>query len=605
MDETLPPKKPVWAGSTARAGVWSAGESPPDEIPEWIGQYQVVKKIGSGSMGNVYQCHDQTLGRQVAVKVLKPQFAVDEHYRRRFRREAQAVASLSHPCVVQVYSIHEEVSNPQDSAFIVMEFVDGRSADEFLAENGPVPVELAAAWVRDAASGLREAAAKAIIHRDVKPSNILVTPAGRAKIVDFGLAKELGAKNSLTQEGIVLGTPHYISPEQGRGRTLDHRADIYSLGATFYHLITGRPPFDGDSQISVIVAHVNESPVAPHIERPEISESVTRVVFRMMAKTPDDRYASYDDLIEDVEALHAGREPPHTAGKFDQWTPAPPVASGPRLKLVIPLVVALLVGGIALAPALQRDGQPPDLRGQLGTWCVSQDGYQVKLDLDFGKLPGNDPLRLLQSVLTLPPGLPAGADSPNLRDNTLAWSQFSAPFAFAFSFERLDEAELWITDTQEDFDLAFSLVSPHGAQNRQFIFRLSPRQRKEQPLLLAFERNQEVKPIETSLVLLVESRSLRVQKNPVLGAGPFRLKFRLTPLGKTTRIEVTMEKFPRVNDTARSYRLTAVLPGDHWARGVPTLTTESTRPFSLALDRAVFRGELAEEFTVTEVPWRR
>ncbi|MCZ6792304.1 MAG: serine/threonine-protein kinase [Planctomycetota bacterium] len=605
MDETLPPKKPVWLASTTHATVRPAGESPSDATPEWIGPYQVVKKIGSGSMGDVYQCHDQTLGRKVAVKVLKSQFAADEHYRRRFRREARAVASLSHPCVVQVFSIHEEVSNPQDSAYIVMEFVDGCSADDYLAENGPVPVDLAAAWIRDAASGLREAAAKSIIHRDVKPSNILVTPAGRAKIVDFGLAKALGAKNSLTQEGIVLGTPHYISPEQGRGRTLDHRADIYSLGATFYHLITGRPPFDGDSQISVIVAHVNESPVAPHIERPEISESVTRVVFRMMAKTPDDRYASYDDLIEDVEALQAGREPPHTSGSVDQWTPAPPVASGPRLKLVIPLVVALLVGGIALAPALQRDGQPPDLRGQLGTWCVFQDGYQVKLDLDFGNLPGNDPLRLLQSVLTLPPGLPAGAERPDLRNNTLAWSQFSAPFAFAFSFERLDEAELWIADTQEDFDFAFSLVSPHGAQNRQFIFRLSPRQRKEQPLLLAFERNQEVKPIETSLVLLVESRSLRVQKNPVLGAGPFRLKFQLTPLGKTTRIVVTMEKFPRVNDTARSYRLTAVLPGDHWARGVPTLTTESTSPFSLALDRAVFRGELAEEFTVTEVPWRR
>ncbi len=606
MDETLPPKKPVWtAAATTHASGRAAGDCAA-AAPEWIGQYHVVKKIGSGSMGDVYRCHDQALGREVAVKVLKAQYAVDEHYRRRFRREARAVASLSHPCVVQIFGIHEN-AGPQDSAYIVMEFVDGCSADDFLAENGPVAIDLAARWVRDAASGLREAAAKDIIHRDVKPSNILVTPAGNAKIVDFGLAKELGAKNSLTQEGIVLGTPHYISPEQGRGRPLDHRADIYSLGATFYHLLTGRPPFEGDSQIAVIVAHVNESPVAPHLERPEIPESVTRVVFRMMAKSPDDRYGGYDDLIEDLDALIAGSEPPHAIGTAGVSKPAPSTATRRRLKLAAPLVAALLIGGITLALAPDRNARAPDLRAQLDTWCVSQDGYQVELDLDFRKSPGNA-LKLLPRVLTLPPGVPAGAE-PHLRENALTWSRFSAPFAFAFSFERLDAAELWIGDMMEDFDLAFSVVSPRGAQNRQLIFRLAPRQQKDHPLLLAMERNREVRPVQISLARLVESagsvQEVDFLKNPVLGAGPFRLEFQLEPRGDTTRIMVTMEKLPRGSSSARSYRLTAVLPGRDWARGVPTLATESLRDFRFSLDRAVFRGELAEESTVSEVPWQR
>jgi serine/threonine protein kinase len=601
-DDTLPPKKPVWtAAATTHAAGRPAGErSAP--MPEWVGQYRVVKKLGSGSMGDVYRCHDQALGREVAVKVLKAQYAVDEHYRRRFRREARAVASLSHPCVVQIFGIHEG-AGPEDSAYIVMEFVDGCSADDFLAENGPVAVDLAARWVRDAASGLREAAAKDIIHRDVKPSNILVTPAGNAKIVDFGLAKELGAKNSLTQEGIVLGTPHYISPEQGRGRPLDHRADIYSLGATFYHLLTGRPPFDGDSQIAVIVAHVNESPVAPHLERPEVPESVTRVVFRMMAKSPDDRYGGYDELIEDLDALLAGRDPTHAVGVVP---PASSAFSRRRLKLVAPLVAALLIGGIALALAPDRRMPPPDLSA-LDTWCVSQDGYRVDLDFDFRSSPDNA-LKLLTRVLTLP-AVPAGAERPDLRGSALTWSRFSAPFAFAFAFERLDEAELWIGDTMEDLDLAFSLVSPHGAQNRQLIFRLAPRQQREHPLLVAIERGREVPPIEIGLTGLIEppgsARQADSLGSPVLGAGPFRLAFQLEPRGDTTRVAVTMEKLPRGSSPARSYRLTAVLPGRDWCRGVPTLATESIRDFEFSLDRAVFRGELAEEFGVTEVPWQR
>ena len=615
MDETLPPKKPVWSSITP-AELKPGLDRDSDQIPEWIGPYRVVKKIGAGSMGNVYRCHDATLGREVAIKVMKTQYAGDEHYRRRFRREARAVARLSHPCVVQIYSIHEEISASNESAYIVMEFVDGSSADDILVEDGPLPLELATTWIRDAATGLREAAAKDIIHRDVKPSNILVTPAGGAKIVDFGLAKELGAKNSLTQDGIVLGTPHYISPEQGRGRALDHRADIYSLGATFYHLITGRPPFDGDSQISVIVAHVNESPVAPHKERPCLPESATRVIFRMLEKAPDERYGDYDELIEDLDALVAGKEPSHARASTDRLVPEVPVHARRRAKLALALVAVLFMGGIAVALAWPKEGPLPHvLKEQLDTWCKVQDGYAVELDLDFsGPLPNvGSPLVLLKNVLALPRSFPSEAVRPDFRENALAWSQFDVPFAFAFSFERLDEAEIWVGESQGDFDLAFSLVHPHGAQNRQFIFRISPRNAKDSRLLTAFERNEEVAPIKRDMVRQAHATGGLQRAYPfrnkalLLGAGPFRLKFqfKLDPIAGSTRIEVSIVKPARGGGRPRSYLLSAEFPGKDWARGVPTLVTNSSGPFAVSLRRAVFKGRLAQQFTVTEVPWQR
>src|SRR5688572_26555 len=248
MDETLPPSLPVPTGGTSRP------RALPLEVdgapPERIGPYRVIERLGVGGMGVVYKCHDETLNRHVALKVLQQKFASDEHYRRRFHREARTIASLSHPAIAHVYGIGESPSAAGPVIYIIMELVDGPSAETVIQREGALPLERAALLVRDTALGLEAAFAKGIVHRDVKPSNLLVTGGGSVKIVDFGLAKEIGSENSMTAEGIVLGTPHFISPEQGRGRPVDHRSDIYSLGATLYNLVTGHPPFDGASQVS-------------------------------------------------------------------------------------------------------------------------------------------------------------------------------------------------------------------------------------------------------------------------------------------------------------------------------------------------------------------
>src|SRR5688572_16949328 len=212
MDETLPPSLPVPTGGTSRP------RALPLEVdgapPERIGPYRVIERLGVGGMGVVYKCHDETLNRHVALKVLQQKFASDEHYRRRFHREARTIASLSHPAIAHVYGIGEVESVSGPVVYILMELVAGPSVETLLQRDGALPVARALDLVRDTARGLDAAFAKGIVHRDIKPSNLLVTPSGGVKIVDFGLAKEVGGENSMTAEGIVLGTPHYISPEQ-------------------------------------------------------------------------------------------------------------------------------------------------------------------------------------------------------------------------------------------------------------------------------------------------------------------------------------------------------------------------------------------------------
>ncbi|MBN1443646.1 MAG: serine/threonine protein kinase, partial [Planctomycetes bacterium] len=263
MDETHPPQRlpsgpraPV--SSPPPSGGGSDAVTPP--LPS-LGSHRIEVKLGQGGMGKVYRCRDELLHRSVAVKVLHEKYVEDPRYKARFLREARTVASLSHPAIAQVYSVE---TTTDGSLMIVMEYVEGRSLDDLLRSAGALRPLEAIRLVRQVADGLRAALRLGIIHRDIKPSNLLLHDDGRVKIVDFGLAKDLATDSSLTDDGIVLGTPQYISPEQGRGQPVDQRSDIYSLGTTFYHLITGRPPFEGKTQIAAIVAHVQEAPQAPH-----------------------------------------------------------------------------------------------------------------------------------------------------------------------------------------------------------------------------------------------------------------------------------------------------------------------------------------------------
>ncbi|HKQ62384.1 MAG TPA: serine/threonine-protein kinase, partial [Candidatus Polarisedimenticolaceae bacterium] len=261
--------------------------------PRSLGPYVLEREIGRGGMGLVYAATDPRLGRRVAIKTLLPELAVDPTARQRFLREARAAGAISHPHVTQIYDIGEH----EGRVYFAMEYLDGRSLHELLREDGPLAPERAVELLRQAAWGLKAAAERGIIHRDVKPSNLFLTRQGALKITDFGLAKETLASTGLTQQGELIGTPDYISPERANGAAQDVRSDIYSLGVTFYELLAGRLPFSAASPLTVVLHHLR-SPVPPLREaRPAVPPPLAALIQRMLAKAPAARPQSYDELL--------------------------------------------------------------------------------------------------------------------------------------------------------------------------------------------------------------------------------------------------------------------------------------------------------------------
>lgn len=601
MDETLPPSKPNYAGAPEPTSPRQLA----DTTPTAIGPYRVVEKLGTGSMGIVYRCHDPKLRRDVAVKVLRKRYSDDEHYRQRFQREAKAIASLSHPCVVSIHSIGEEITDSQHITYIVMELVEGHSADTLLHVEGAIPLARAACWVRDAATGLRAAAAKDLIHRDVKPSNLLLTDTGEVKIVDFGLAKDLTADNTLTEDGIVLGTPHYISPEQGRGQRVDHRSDIYSLGATFYHLITGHPPFERDSQVSVIVAHVSETPRPPHETQHDLPVAATQVAFHMMAKSADNRYSDYDTLIEDLDALVAGTLPPHagtlSTGKAFSMTPPLPIWRRPRW--VAALAFVLLLTGLGWALAItdpNTTAADEELKRFLGDWySYNRSSGISRLDLNFTARAGRstDDLRRQLFAIADSGELPVDSEQrPEIRGSALSWANFQRPFAVARTFRRLQEARLSVGDSNGSYHLRLSLVSPDGAQVRSLAIRLAiPETPQRVPLVQAQRAHAEI-PVE-------EIRRSR-QRIPRLGRRPFEVVVDLAPVGEggaDTRVDLSF-----LRSEQRFFKVSYRIPGSDWSNGVPVFESQSIHGrYALSLSRIQLKGELAHPISVKEAPtWR-
>jgi eukaryotic-like serine/threonine-protein kinase len=273
-----------------------------------LGSFRLTKKIGEGGMGAVYLAEDSMAGRTVAIKVLPQRFSGNPEFIARFRREARATGKLNHPNIVAAYSFGEEAGNH----FYVMEYMSGRPLDSHLKEGSRLPWSDAVKIVIQVAEGLRYAHDHNLIHRDIKPANVFLTDDGVAKILDLGLSKSIeeAEQSFLTQSGTVLGTPHYISPEQARGeKNIDGRTDIYSLGATFYHLVTGRTPFDGSGAAVIMTKHLTEQLPNPLDFNPDLPESVAQVICKMMAKHPDDRYSACADLITDLSLLQSGKQP--------------------------------------------------------------------------------------------------------------------------------------------------------------------------------------------------------------------------------------------------------------------------------------------------------
>ena len=265
--------------------------------------FEVVRLLGRGGMGSVYYGSDTSLERPVAIKVLAPELAYDPEVVVRFEREARAQARLRHPNIAQIYFIGED----RGFHFFVMEYLEGPGLDSLLARPQPLPWTEALGYTIAAARGLRAAAAQGFVHRDVKPSNLMLDREAGIKILDFGLVKSMHGDSQLTRDGAIIGSPLYMSPEQGRGGTVDLRSDIYSLGCALYHMLCGRPPFTGPSPVGVISMHVTDKAPPVRVVNPDVPEVLARIVERMMAKEPAERFANYDELLAALESARAER----------------------------------------------------------------------------------------------------------------------------------------------------------------------------------------------------------------------------------------------------------------------------------------------------------
>jgi serine/threonine-protein kinase len=331
-------------------------------------RYRVIERIGSGGMAEVFKAVDEVLGRTVAVKVLHPRFATEANFVARFRQEAQAAANLSHPNIVNIY----DWGRDGDTYYIVMEYVKGTDLKTMVDDDGPVDPVRAAEYGAQVCAALAVAHGYDVIHRDIKPHNIVITPDGTVKVMDFGIAR--AGNTTMTQTGSVLGTAQYISPEQAQGGILGPSSDLYSLGATLYELVTGQVPFDADTPVAIALKQVNEHPVPPRQIRSAVPVALEAVIMKAMRKNPTERYSSANEMREELLQVVRGDKPPVVAPSapdyVDNTTVMPAVERAERLRSVqapqvqpiperrgnpwpwIALVAAVVLIGVGIAWAL-------------------------------------------------------------------------------------------------------------------------------------------------------------------------------------------------------------------------------------------------------------
>lgn len=299
------------AGRQPAAG---AGATPAPAAPSIPG-YEIVRKLGAGAMGTVVLARQLSLDRLVAIKLLPRKFASDPQYIDRFYKEGKAAARLNDPNIVAAYDVGQA---PGGEYFFVMEYIDGDTVFDRIQARRRIPEREALQVARQAASALRHAHAMGFIHRDVKPKNLMINKAGAVKLADLGLARAGGDADAASEEkGKIFGTPYYISPEQIRAREVTPATDIYGLGATLYHMVTGRVPFDGTTPKEVMQRHLREPLVPPDQLVPDLSNGISMIIEMMMAKDARERYHSAEDLIEDLDLVAAGEAPVHARPKLD------------------------------------------------------------------------------------------------------------------------------------------------------------------------------------------------------------------------------------------------------------------------------------------------
>ncbi|HZA11794.1 Stk1 family PASTA domain-containing Ser/Thr kinase [Mycobacterium sp.] len=357
-------------------------------------RYELGEILGFGGMSEVHLARDLRLHRDVAVKVLRADLARDPSFYLRFRREAQNAAALNHPAIVAVYDTGEAQTATGPLPYIVMEYVDGVTLRDIVQNDGPIPPRKAIEIISDACQALNFSHQHGIIHRDVKPANIMISRAGAVKVMDFGIARAIAdSGNSVTQTAAVIGTAQYLSPEQARGDSVDARSDVYSLGCVLYEILTGEPPFVGDSPVAVAYQHVREDPVPPSQRHDGISPDLDAVVLKALAKNPDNRYQSAAELRADLVKVHSGQAPdaPKVLTDAERTSllsspPAQPAEQTDRLTrqqppypdrggrgsigrwliavavlAILTVVVTVLINMVGASP---RDVQVPDVTGQ-------------------------------------------------------------------------------------------------------------------------------------------------------------------------------------------------------------------------------------------------
>src|SRR2546429_5066203 len=263
-------------------------------------RYVIKRKLGSGGMADVYLAEDQDLGRPAALKLVEDRHSSDEQFVERFRREAQSAAGLNHPNIVSIF----DRGRAEGTYYIAMEYLDGRTLKELLVRNGPTPVPIAIDYARQIIGALSFAHRNGIIHRDIKPHNIVVGGDGRLKVTDFGIARS--GTSQMTEVGSIVGTAQYLSPEQARGAPVDPRSDLYSLGVVLYELLTGTVPFSGDTPVEIAMKHLSTVPEPPSAHRAEIPRDLDYVVMRALAKDPAERYQSAEEMSADLARVQRG-----------------------------------------------------------------------------------------------------------------------------------------------------------------------------------------------------------------------------------------------------------------------------------------------------------
>ncbi|MGY1718226.1 Stk1 family PASTA domain-containing Ser/Thr kinase [Blastococcus sp. SYSU DS0552] len=351
--------------------------------PQVLGErYEIGGVLGRGGMAEVHHGRDLRLGREVAVKVLRHDLARDPSFQVRFRREAQASASLNHPAIVAVYDTGEDRTPSGATPYIVMEYVEGETLRDVLRREGRLPIERAMSLAADISGALDFSHRNGIVHRDVKPGNVMITPQGTVKVMDFGIARAVSdSAATMTSTAAVIGTAQYLSPEQARGEGVDARSDVYSLGCLLYELVTGAPPFTGDSPVSVAYQHVREDPRLPSSINPDVPPELDAILLKAMSKNPANRYQSAAEMRNDLLRALAGQRVEATPVMGDAektaiiGAPVGAYASGHgdddwdddgdrrrkrRIIAIVSVLAVLLLGGvIAAAVALTQDDEAP------------------------------------------------------------------------------------------------------------------------------------------------------------------------------------------------------------------------------------------------------